>query len=51
MNKQYLQKLILEIYDKEYELSYIEPSDRWKKLVDKATEIVEKCIKEGVHDD
>ena len=51
MDKKYLHKLLLQIYDREYELCSIYPSSEWKSLLDKTTDIVEKCIKEGVRDD
>ena len=63
MDKNFLQKKLLEIYHDQVELNEQEKqykgllgwevdfNDKYKQLLDKATNLLEKCIREGVRDD
>ena len=55
MDKKLLQKKLMDIYAKEYEVSeYALPSItsiEYSKLLDQATDLLETCIREGVRDD
>ena len=63
MNKKFLQQKLLEIYHDQVELNEQETrykglfgwevdfNDKYKQLLDKATDLLEKCIREGVRDD
>ena len=52
MDKKFLQRKLLDIYAKEHELTEIDfvPNEWWKQLLDRATDLLEKVVKNGIDD-